>query len=92
MTQRDWKTEAEELRLRTLLDGEYDASNAILSVHAGTGGVDAMDWAEMLLRMYTRWAEKKGYTVRMLDLQDYARNKELTQLKTFGRANKGQTQ
>ena len=66
----EYKKAAEELRLRTLLDGEYDASNAILSVHAGTGGVDAMDWAEMLLRMYTRWAEKKGYSVRMLDLQD----------------------
>ncbi len=61
---------AEELRLRTLLDGEYDKNNAILSVHAGTGGVDAMDWAEMLLRMYTRWAEKHGYRVKMLDLQD----------------------
>lgn len=65
-----YKKEAEELRLRTLLNGEYDSSNAILSVHAGTGGVDAMDWAEMLLRMYTRWAEKHKYRVKMLDLQD----------------------
>ena len=65
-----YKKETEELRLRTLLDGEYDSSNAILSVHAGTGGVDAMDWAEMLLRMYTRWAEKHKYRVKMLDLQD----------------------
>lgn len=65
-----YKVQAEELRLKTLLDGEYDGNNAILSIHAGTGGVDAMDWAEMLLRMYTRWAEKKGYSVKMLDLQD----------------------
>lgn len=60
----------EELKLDTLLDGKYDHNNAIISIHAGTGGVDAMDWAEMLLRMYTRWAEKKGYKVTMVDLQD----------------------
>ena len=60
----------DELRLKTLLTGQYDKNNAIISIHAGTGGVDAMDWAEMLLRMYTRWSEKKGYDVRMLDLQD----------------------
>lgn len=60
----------EELKLATLLDEKYDHHNAIISIHAGTGGVDAMDWAEMLLRMYTRWAEKKGYKVTMVDLQD----------------------
>ncbi len=60
----------EELKLDTLLDGKYDHNNAIISIHAGTGGVDAMDWAEMLLRMYTRWCEKKGYKVTMVDLQD----------------------
>lgn len=65
-----YKKDAEELRIKTLLSGEYDANNAIISVHAGTGGVDAMDWAEMLLRMYTRWAEKKKYSIKMLDLQD----------------------
>lgn len=60
----------EDLLLTTLLTGEHDGNNAIFSVHAGTGGVDAMDWAEMLLRMYTRWADKKGYATRILDLQD----------------------
>lgn len=60
----------EELKLDTLLDEKYDHNSAIISIHAGTGGVDAMDWAEMLLRMYTRWAEKKGYKVTVIDLQD----------------------
>lgn len=65
-----FKEHLEEMRLRTLLTGKYDHCSAIVSIHAGTGGVDAMDWAEMLLRMYTRWCDKKGYTVKMLDLQD----------------------
>ena len=65
-----YKEGIEELTLQTLLTGQYDGNNAIFSIHAGTGGVDAMDWAEMLLRMYTRWAEKKGYKVKILDLQD----------------------
>ena len=65
-----FKEHLEEMRLRTLLTGKYDHCNAIVSIHAGTGGVDAMDWAEMLLRMYTRWCDKKGYTVKMLDLLD----------------------
>jgi len=65
-----YKEKAEEVRLKTLLTGEYDSNNAIFTVHAGTGGVDAMDWAEMLLRMYTRWAEKKGYKTKVIDLQD----------------------
>lgn len=64
------KERVEELTLNTLLDGKYDHNSAILSIHAGTGGVDAMDWAEMLLRMYTRWAEKKGYKMNLVDLQD----------------------
>lgn len=64
------KNELEELRIKTLLTGKYDSKNAILSIHAGAGGVEAMDWAGMLLRMYTRWCEKKGYKVKMLDLQD----------------------
>lgn len=66
----EYKSKAEEVRLKTLLTGEYDNNSAIFTVHAGTGGVDAMDWAEMLLRMYTRWSEKKGYKTRILDLQD----------------------
>jgi len=55
--------------LRRLLGGEHDASNAILSVNAGAGGTDACDWAEMLLRMYVRWAEERGFKVEELDLQ-----------------------
>ena len=64
------KEKLETMRLRTLLTGKYDHCGAIVSVHAGAGGVDAMDWAQMLLRMYTRWCEKKGYSVKMLDYQD----------------------
>lgn len=58
----------DKLRVETLLTGEYDSSSAIISIHAGAGGLDAQDWAEMLLRMYTRWAEKKGYRVKTLDI------------------------
>ena len=60
----------EELRLVTLLNGEYDANNAILTFHAGAGGTEAQDWCEMLYRMYTRWAEKKGFTLEVLDYLD----------------------
>lgn len=60
----------EELRLATLLTGEYDKNNAIISVHGGSGGTDAKDWAEMLFRMYIRWSERKGYKVRILDYQE----------------------
>ena len=62
--------EVEDLHLRTLLKEEYDHNNAIVTLHSGAGGVEAQDWAGMLLRMYTRWAESKGYKVKMLDLQD----------------------
>lgn len=59
----------EKMRLETLLDGKYDSYGAILSVHAGSGGRDAMDWNEMLYRMYLRWAERMGYKVEVLDEQ-----------------------
>lgn len=58
----------ETLMLQTLLSGEYDANNAILSIHAGTGGLDAQDWADMLFRMYSRWADQRGFKTRVLDL------------------------
>lgn len=66
----DYKKKFEELRIKTLLSGEYDGNNAIISIHAGSGGTDAQDWAEMLLRMYTRWSESKKYRVKILDYQD----------------------
>ncbi len=64
--------EVEAMRIATLLTGSYDNNNAILSINSGAGGTDAQDWAEMLLRLYTRWAESKGYSIRILDmLKDY---------------------
>jgi peptide chain release factor 2 len=57
----------EHLELNVLLSGEYDANNAILTLHAGAGGTEAQDWAQMLLRMYVRWAEKNGYKVETMD-------------------------
>lgn len=60
------KVAAHEFEL--LLGGPYDPNNAIIAIHAGTGGVDAMDWAEMLLRMYLRFAEKKGYKSNIIDI------------------------
>lgn len=66
------KEDVENLRIETLLNGQYDRNNAIFTVHSGAGGLEAQDWAEMLLRMYTRWAEKKGYDISVLDmLRDY---------------------
>ena len=61
---------AERMRLETLLSGEYDSCNAIVSFHPGAGGTEAQDWASMLYRMYTRWAEKHGFTVKLLEWLD----------------------
>jgi len=59
------KKKADRLELAALLSGEYDRNNAVLSINAGAGGTDAQDWAQILLRMYTRWAEAKGYSVEL---------------------------
>lgn len=60
----------ETLRINTLLSGEYDDKNAILTLHAGAGGTESCDWVSMLLRMYTRWAEKKNMSIEVLDYLD----------------------
>ena len=64
------RKELEKLRLETLLTKPYDKNNAILTLHAGAGGTEAQDWVQMLLRMYTRWAEMHGFTVNTLDFLD----------------------
>lgn len=60
----------EEIRISTLLSGEFDKNNAILKLNAGAGGTESCDWASMLYRMYTRWAEKKGFSIEVLDYLD----------------------
>ncbi|WP_195838019.1 peptide chain release factor 2 [Tissierella pigra] len=60
--------DADKFKLNTLLSGEFDKNNAILSIHSGAGGLEAQDWAEMLLRLYRRWGEGKGFGVETLDL------------------------
>lgn len=62
------KARFDKLKLQTLLKGEYDKNDAIFTLHAGAGGTEAMDWVQMLLRMYTRWAENNNYETRILDL------------------------
>jgi len=62
------RKETEKLKLSTLLDGEFDKNNAVLSINSGAGGLEAQDWAEMLLRMYKRWAVSKSYGVEVLDI------------------------
>ena len=59
---------ADEFKLNTLLSGEFDKNNAIISIHSGAGGLEAQDWAEMLLRLYRRWSDNKGFNVETLDL------------------------
>ncbi len=66
---RKLESEVRELSLSLMLDGEDDASNAIVSITAGAGGTEAQDWAEMLFRMYVRWIERKGFAMEMLDYQ-----------------------
>ena len=66
----EFEQKLSEATLSTLLTGEYDAKNAILTFHAGAGGTEAQDWNEMLVRMYTRWGERHGFTVKMLDFLD----------------------
>ncbi len=67
---REFITEFEAMRIGTLLSGEYDRNNAILKLNAGAGGTESCDWANMLYRMYTRWAEAKEYSVEVLDYLD----------------------
>lgn len=65
-----YKRDFEKLRLETLLKGEYDSNNAILTIHAGAGGTEAQDWAQMLMRMYTRWGAAHEYDVKVVDVLD----------------------
>ena len=60
----------EGLRIQTLLSGEYDSCNAIVTIHAGAGGTESCDWASMLYRMYSRWSERKGFSIQVLDYLD----------------------
>jgi peptide chain release factor 2 len=64
------QSEAARLQLEALLSGEADSNDTYLEVHAGAGGTESQDWAQMLLRMYTRWAERKGYKVELVDQSD----------------------
>ena len=66
----DVKNELEKLKLETYLSGEYDHNNCILEIHAGAGGTESCDWANMLLRMYTRYCKNKGYTIEEIDKQN----------------------
>ena len=66
----EFEKKLEETRLGTLLTGEYDANNAILTFHAGAGGTEAQDWTQMLYRMYNMWADRHGYTVKLMDYLD----------------------
>jgi peptide chain release factor 2 len=64
----EWENMVHETQIRTLLSGEHDVSNAIITIHPGAGGTESQDWAEMLLRMYLRWAERRGYKSQIVDI------------------------
>jgi peptide chain release factor 2 len=61
--------ETRHTEIRMLLSGEHDAANAIVTIHPGAGGIDSQDWADMLVRLYMRWGERSGYTVKIIDYQ-----------------------
>ena len=66
----DLMARVRQVELESLLSGEADGNDCYLEIHAGQGGTEAQDWAEMLMRMYTRWAERKGYTIEIVDLSE----------------------
>jgi peptide chain release factor 2 len=66
----DFQKDFENIRIKTLLSGEYDESNAIVTLHAGAGGTESCDWCGMLYRMYSRWVDKKGFSMEVLDYLD----------------------
>ena len=66
----EFTTELETIRMKTLLSGEYDSESAIVTLHSGAGGTEACDWVSMLYRMYTRWAERHGFGIDVLDFLD----------------------
>ena len=66
----EFEAELENIRITTLLSGEYDDNNAILRLNAGAGGTESCDWCSMLYRMYCRWADKKGFAIEVLDYLD----------------------
>ncbi|HEY7819624.1 MAG TPA: peptide chain release factor 2, partial [Vicinamibacteria bacterium] len=65
-----WESVVDDAELSKLLSGEHDSTNAIVSIHPGAGGTESQDWAQMLLRMYLRWAEKRGFKTEMIDYQE----------------------
>ncbi len=67
---KEFEASLEAIRMKTLLSGEYDKSNAIVTLHAGAGGTESCDWASILYRMYTRWGERKGFGMEVLDYLD----------------------
>ena len=66
----EFQKDFDNIRIKTLLSGEYDSENAIIKLNAGAGGTEACDWCGMLYRMYSRWADKKGFTLEVLDYLD----------------------